>query len=170
MIRVPLTFHSPEFVYQFLRNNVGPLYMALKHNQAIIHFAKACHSDLALTKYKDTILNNFPLQLLPYQEGDLDRPQSQSQPQPQPPSQPAESAMQEERKQANEVTLPPSELSKFTMQIEAMLKVGDPNDLMEKVTRASKEDVIKFVSSYNTLFETAVNKRKDIMGQPEGQE
>ena len=74
MIRVPLTFHTPEFVYQFLRSQVGPLYMALKNNQAIVNFTKAGHSELALNKFHNTILNNLPLQLFPYVEGELDNP------------------------------------------------------------------------------------------------
>ena len=40
MIRCPLSFHTPETVYSFLKEQVGPLYMLIKRGQAIIHFTK----------------------------------------------------------------------------------------------------------------------------------
>lgn len=61
MIRVPLTLHSPEAVYHFLRSNVGPLYIAVKKNQAIIHFVNSEHTQLALQKYRHAVVNFLPL-------------------------------------------------------------------------------------------------------------
>lgn len=82
MIRAPLTFHSPEDIYHFLRNNVGPLYMAIKHGQAIIHFVRNQDAQKALEKYRHGIVNHYPLQLSPYEEGDI--PASAPRPNPLP--------------------------------------------------------------------------------------
>ncbi len=76
MIKAPLTFHSPEDIYHFLRNNVGPLYIAIKHSQAIIHFVRPEDAAKALEKYRDGKVNHYPLQLAPYKEGDIQEPPS----------------------------------------------------------------------------------------------
>ena len=49
------------------------------------------------------------------------------------------------------------------MLVEETLKVSDPNDVIEVVTKTCKEDVIKFISSYNPLIETATKKKQEIL-------
>ncbi len=118
MIRVPLTFHNPEMVYNFLKTQVGPLYMAIKNNQAILHFAKPEHAQLALSTFQNSTLNGLPLQLMPYVEGDIEDRN---------PNHCYSASMQPEQN-GNEVDVPPPKLSEFTMLIEDSLKVRDPED------------------------------------------
>lgn len=133
MIRVPLTLHSPEAIYHHLRVNVGPLYMAIRNNQAIITFPNPEHTQIALHKFQNAVLNNMRLQLFPYQEGDIE-------PHPQKPSRPEKSlpatsnnseALPSHTKEIN--TGP--QLSDLTILVEEMLKVRDPNDVIEVVTK-----------------------------------
>ena len=73
MIRCPLAYHTPETVYSFLKEQVGPLYMLVKKGQAIIHFTKIDSAAFALEKYHSSLLKGMPLELYPYKDGDIDK-------------------------------------------------------------------------------------------------
>jgi len=72
IIRTSLAIHSPETIYSFLEKSVGPLYMIVKNGQAIISFANEEHSKIALDKFAQSYIPNFPMKLEVYEEGDLD--------------------------------------------------------------------------------------------------
>lgn len=116
MIKASLQFHSPEDIYHFLKNNVGPLYMAIKQGHAFIHFLRTQDAQKALEKYRQGTLNHFPLQLSPYQEGEADPPPSQPHP-------PAKSPVQQ-----GEVVVPAPVESELSMLIRSHLEREDPND------------------------------------------
>lgn len=73
MIRCPLAFHTPEVIYSFLKEQVGPLNMLIKKGQAIINFTRADLAATALEKYQNCMLRGLPLEMYPYKDGDIDR-------------------------------------------------------------------------------------------------
>ena len=68
MLTCSLAFHSPETIYNFLKTNVGALYLTLKAGKAIINFSREEDADIALQKYSNTNISGLPLQLKPYSE------------------------------------------------------------------------------------------------------
>lgn len=71
MIKAPLTYHSPEHIYSYLLNSVGPLYMLIKNGGVIITFANPEHTQKALDAHSNANLAGFPLKLTPYYEGNM---------------------------------------------------------------------------------------------------
>ena len=131
--------------------------MAIKNNQAIINFIRTGHAELALEKLQNLPLNNMPLQLYPYIEGELDRPQ------PLPTEPIARSQQPAINMDGNEVILPQPKLSELTIMVEEALKISNQEGPLQKVTRVYREKIIKFISSYNPLLETAARKHEEVM-------
>ena len=67
-----------------------------------------------------------------------------------------------EHEAANEVIVPPPNVSEFTILMEESLRVNDPSNFVEDVTKKSRKALIEFLNAYNPLMETAENKRVEL--------
>jgi hypothetical protein len=63
MIRIPLTFHTPEVIYEYLEKRVGPLSMLIKRAQALVTFDRPQDNATAIRDFKCTIVQGFPLRV-----------------------------------------------------------------------------------------------------------
>ena len=66
MLKASLRHHSPEAIYNFLNENVGPLYMLVKNGYAIINFEDPTHNREAFARYKNYSFEGILLSLTKY--------------------------------------------------------------------------------------------------------
>ena len=75
MIRIPLTFHAPEVVYEYLENKFGPLNMLVKKGQALVTFDDLETNETVIGLQRgQAIVRGHPLRMFRYNDGDLNVP------------------------------------------------------------------------------------------------
>jgi hypothetical protein len=158
MIRVPLTFHSPEVAYEFLENKFGPLHMLVKKGHALVTFEQAESNEAALNgSQKIFIVRGQPLRLFPYADGDLDAP---------PPVPNAESSLMtsmEPEPAAPSTAISPSISSETAKMVDEAITVLDPTDSLEVSTKRHFKEVIEYVAKFTPLYNTAKNRSRELL-------
>ncbi len=154
MIRIPLTFHSPEVAYEFLENKFGPLHMLVKKGQALITFEQPEINEAALHgPQKVFIVRGHPLRLFPYADGDLEAP---------PPAPHAETSltnMEAEPAAPTNVSI----FSETAKMVDEAITVLDPTDSLEVSTKRHFKEVIEYVAKFTPLYNTAKNRSKELL-------